>query len=94
MMNDYDYSNNGIFYQFTSDGILTITSDIEMEPWMYQPGNYEYQFEQSDATGDKNDPLKGSLIIENVEEPCNVASDKMTLGAPYIDGPVYILIRH
>ena len=85
-----DYSNENIFYNFKTNGILIVTGQENVG---YTNGEYEYSFE-NDHFGDGNDPPILFVEINNSKWTYNFSKGKMTLGKSYVDGPDLIFKKN
>lgn len=80
-----DYSCNNVIYQFKTDGVLIITSDI-VDIIGFGTGKYSYEFILTD---------KGShtLKVDNSQGGCSILGSDLTINYAYLDGPILYLIR-
>lgn len=86
----FDYSDNKIIYYFHSDGVLTVTSDIEGHLG-HASGQYTYNFSQSQLY--ENIDERFTLTIGSTSSPCSISAERMVLNDAPVDGPILHFVK-
>lgn len=86
--NEIDYSCNEVIYEFGSNGILNVTSDLQ-ERQGYANGSYTFEFKMSN-----NKPqLTINGLVFGDGYILTLSSTKMIWNNSPVDGPIYTFIR-
>ena len=92
MNGNEDFSNKQVTYYFGKN-TFRINSDTELEPWMYQPGEYKYELELTDTDPGDEYSFKARLQIDDFEEECFIAPGKLQIGSTVLDGVSYFFVK-
>lgn len=83
----YNYSQNNIIYEFKSNGILIISSDID-DYIGDMPGEYTY-----DSVSAKNENEPNTLIFNDSSWWYSISEKEMILDNSPLDGPILYFVR-
>lgn len=86
----YDYSCQSIIYEFSSEGILTVSGNAEPEIG-YSNGKYEYFFQKNST--DLDAQLSYSIIIEGKSIPSEIVNNQLEINDSSLDGDILYLVR-
>ncbi|MGS2764747.1 hypothetical protein [Sinomicrobium sp. M5D2P9] len=92
-LEETDYSDNNILYQFQSDGALIVEADVDNDGYNNGSYNYEMNLEHLSGNLSVEEPQEYIVKIENNKWVLDMSTDTMTLSQAHVDGPTLFFIK-